>query len=118
MLTDIVLRKGTELTVIDAKYYRASSSSTVPGWQDIAKQMFYELAVCSVAGGGYNVRNCFAFPSSHDGTGPFKNVEMLPRGGGEPLTDFPSIECHYFSAVKVMRAYVEQRVELEVPPGP
>ena len=115
MLTDIVLRKGTELTVIDAKYYRAISGGTVPGWQDIAKQMFYELAVRSVAGKAFTVRNCFAFPSKNDGNGPFVKVAMLPREGGEPVVGFPPIDCHYLDVTNVMSAYVDRRVDLELP---
>ena len=115
MLTDIVLRKGTELTVIDAKYYRAISGSTVPGWQDIAKQMFYELAVRSVAGKAFTVSNCFAFPSRKDGAGPFVKVAMLPRSGGGLVAGFPPIDCHYIDVMDVMSAYVERRVDLSLP---
>ena len=115
MLTDIVLRKGTDLTIIDAKYYRAISGSTVPGWQDIAKQIFYELAVRSIADKEFSVRNCFAFPSHTNGDGPFINVEILSRDGGKPVATFPPIDCHYLDIASVMSAYVERRVELELP---
>ena len=87
----------------------------MPGWQGIAKQMFYELAVRSVAGKGFTVRNCFAFPSKNDGSGPFVNVSMLPREGDEPVVGFPPIDCHYLDVTNVMNAYVGRRVELEFP---
>lgn len=113
MLTDIVLRKGTELTVVDAKYYQAISGGTVPGWQDIAKQMFYELAVFSVAGDEFSVRNCFAFPSNFENSGPFLNVVMLRRDDGSRAAGFPCIDCHYLDVMIVMNAYVSRRIELD-----
>lgn len=115
MLTDIVVRNGNALIVIDAKYYRAVSGGTVPGWPDIAKQMFYELAVRSVVGASFSIRNCFAFPAREDSGGPFNNIAMLSRVDGELVPGFPSIECHYFDVGKVMLAYAKHRVELEFP---
>lgn len=115
MLTDIVLRKGTELTVVDAKYYQAISGGTVPGWQDIAKQMFYELAVLSVAGDAFSVRNCFAFPSKSGNSRPFVNVVMLHRDGSNHAAGFPGIDCHYLDVTAVMNAYVGRRIELDFP---
>ena len=115
MLTDIVLRKGTELTVVDAKYYQAISGGSVPGWQDIAKQMFYELAVLSIAGDEFSVRNCFAFPWKSESSGPFLNVVMLRRDDGNHAAGFPCIDCHYLDIMTVMNAYVGRRIELDFP---
>lgn len=115
MLTDIVLRKGTELTVVDAKYYRATSGNTVPGWPDIAKQMFYELAVRSVVPKGTTVQNCFAFPSGMRGGGTFEKVVMMPRKAGGTVAGFPEIYCHYLDVGEIMQAYVNNRSDVVLP---
>jgi 5-methylcytosine-specific restriction endonuclease McrBC regulatory subunit McrC len=45
MQTDIILEDETGYTIVDAKYYKAKSVETAPGWPDIAKQIFYEKAL-------------------------------------------------------------------------
>ncbi|EET46268.1 LlaJI family restriction endonuclease [Thalassobium sp. R2A62] len=115
MLTDIVLRTPTGFTIIDAKYYAANSPNTVPGWPDIAKQMFYEMALRSVVGDEPEIRNCFVFPAPQVGATRFERVQMREVTEGGSVTTFPVVECHYLSMDEVISAYVEHRGNLAVP---
>ena len=74
MQTDIILENDTsDFTIVDAKYYAATSAETAPGWPDIGKQMAYETALTEAFtrdnGSKPNIRNVFAFPgNSGDGS--------------------------------------------------
>lgn len=62
-------------TIIDAKYYQATSTETSPGWNDLVKQFFYEKAFKTLPKySSYSVKNIMIFPgtSSH-----FEKVRML-----------------------------------------
>ena len=55
-------------TIIDAKYYQATSTETSPGWNDLVKQFFYEKAFKTLPKySSYSVKNIMIFPgtSSH-----------------------------------------------------
>lgn len=104
MQTDIVVRKGTHLTVIDAKYYGATGKGSVPGWPDIVKQLFYETALKAVVADGETVSNCFAFPSGGKSIQPFETVRIY-YPDQTAAGAFPEIGCRYFDIHSVMEAY-------------
>lgn len=120
MLTDVVLhheRDGQDhYTIIDAKYYAARDKNTVPGWPDIAKQMFYEMALRTVVGPSPSIRNCFAFPGEDaPPQGRYRKVDMRSRGGNT-LSEFPAIDTVYLPVRAVMEAYRDKR-QLDFPPS-
>ena len=105
MQTDIVLREGNILRIVDAKYYDAIGIGSTPTWPDIVKQFFYDLSLRSVAN-KEEVSGCFVFPSLEDNAGVYSKIEMRHRDLSS-ASDFPVIECHYLSIAAVMKAYVE-----------
>jgi len=115
MLTDVVLRNGTSLTIVDAKYYSAKSPDTVPGWPDIAKQMFYDFALREIIRNNWAVKNCFVFPATEDSVGPFQQVDMRSRTQNKRIEQFPIVKCYYLSITKVMSAYTKNQRKLQLP---
>lgn len=104
MQTDIVVRDGTHLTVVDAKYYEATGKGSVPGWPDIVKQLFYEMAIKAVVADGTTVSNCFAFPSGGVSSQPFETVRIYYPDQAM-VGAFPEIRCRYYDIRSVMEAY-------------
>lgn len=114
MQTDIVIRSGTTLKVLDAKYYDATLLSNSPGWPDIVKQLFYHLALKSVVDNAAHTGS-FVFPATNHGEGPFTQISIV-SAAQEPAIGFPSINCMYLSVIKVMEAYVGKRkLQVEIP---
>lgn len=107
MQTDIVIRDGTTLKVLDAKYYDATAISNSPGWPDIVKQLFYHLALNSVTDDEVRTGS-FVFPSRVHGEGPFTQISIVGQDQA-PVNGFPNINCIYLSAVEVMDAYLGKR---------
>lgn len=115
MLTDTVLRTSSGYSIVDAKYYGGTSQTNVPGWPDVAKQMFYEMALRSVVGDSALVRNCFVFPGHvPSGTG-YSTVRMRTSVDGFVVASFPTVECLYMDIREVMEAYCEGRSDLHLP---
>ncbi|WP_175575078.1 LlaJI family restriction endonuclease [Novacetimonas hansenii] len=114
MQTDIIIRDGTTLKVLDAKYYDATFLSNSPGWPDIVKQLFYHLALSSVVGDKARTGS-FVFPAQNHGEGPFTQVSVV-RADLEPADGFPRINCIYLSVIEVMEAYLGRRkLQVEIP---
>lgn len=114
MQTDIVIRDGTSLKVLDAKYYDATTISNSPGWPDIVKQLFYHIALSAVTAD--EVRSgCFVFPARNHGEGPFTQVSVV--GDNQiPAEGFPSINCIYLGVFDIMEAYLGSRkIQIEIP---
>lgn len=112
MQTDIILDHGSSYTIVDAKYYSATSPDVAPGWPDIAKQMFYEFALKEVVGAQVQIRNVFVFPSA-DGQGPFSACE-LRRSDNSKVEALPSIECYYVDIHSALAFYSRRQKELEL----
>lgn len=106
MQTDIIVRSGNHLTVIDAKYYDAKSVQTSPRWPDIAKQMFYDLSVRTLTNDNETVSGCFVFPSRKNGEGIFGSIQVFDRSNKTALKQFPEIHCIYRSVREVMADYI------------
>lgn len=110
MRTDIILENPDEYVIVDAKYYAAVSVETTPGWPDIAKQLFYELAVEeAVRSNGLvkrSIRNVFVFPGD-PAKGNFSRVEFRNSDGTSGSGAFGrSISCLYVPVSEALRLYV------------
>lgn len=92
------------VTVVDAKYYGATGKGSMPGWPDIVKQLYYEMALKTVVKSGETVSNCFAFPAGNDTGRPFSSAGVF-NSGLDPVEKFPTIECRYINTHSVMKAY-------------
>lgn len=116
MQTDIILDNEKDLHLVDAKYYSATTAANAPGWPDISKQMFYEVALRAVVGSNRPIRNSFVFPrenirSESEFIQPFNKIQMqLPCG--KAIKTFPEIECHYLDPKIVMDSYVNHRQDI------
>lgn len=107
MLTDIVSFVDSDVSVIDAKYYRAEGAGDSPGWADIVKQLFYAKAIQSL-GLGLNISNWFAFPGKHEAIteGPIKAIGMIDPTNRLLLNaDFEPIGCAYFCPIEIISRY-------------
>jgi hypothetical protein len=114
MLTDTVLNTPVGYIIVDAKYYSATSATTVPGWPDIAKQMFYEMALRSVIGEEACIRNYFVFPAPSLDATRYSRIEVRAKADDATVAAFPQVECHYMPIDDVMSAYVERRRNLKI----
>jgi hypothetical protein len=110
MLMDIVIRNGSRIVIADAKYYRATSVGTAPGWPDIVKQIYYAEALGTVAGGPApsSIDTCFIFPVRDGEEGPLDSVEIRDTAG-MPVPRFPAVRCYYAGAHAVAAAYCTGR---------
>ncbi len=118
MQTDIILEDATGYTIVDAKYYEASSAKTAPGWTDIAKQMFYEKALTEVLSFEgrlpSRVENVFVFPRNSRNQFLSK-VQMEHVDGSSVSSAFSTIQCIYVSMKECLRFYAlrSQGIELQ-----
>lgn len=104
MQTDIIIREGNHLTVVDAKYYGATGKGSMPGWPDIVKQLYYEMALKTVVQAGETVSNCFAFPAGKNTNRPFSSAGIF-HSNLDPVEGFPTIRCRYINIHSVMETY-------------
>ena len=106
MRTDIVIENKTanKLTILDAKYYEATSIENAPGWADLVKQFFYEKAISIMPEfTGYKFENALIFPGQHKA---FKEIHMQNQKTRDYLdTDFPIIKCIYLDPIDVLESY-------------
>ena len=107
MQTDIIVREDNHLTVIDAKYYGATGKGSVPGWPDIVKQLYYQMALEKVVS-KETVSNCFAFPAGYRISQPYSSARVY-ISTEKPVQDFPVIECRYIDMLEVLEAYSGHR---------
>ncbi|WP_068310474.1 LlaJI family restriction endonuclease [Polycladidibacter hongkongensis] len=116
MQTDIVLETTDNasgersLTIVDAKYYDATGTKSVPGWGDVVKQLFYERALKTVVPAA-DVSNCFVFPCRPNEGRKYTAVEMQDRAGNR-LPTLGSFDCYYLGIENVMKSYVAGRQDL------
>ena len=117
MQTDIILEIDDAYVIVDAKYYSAKSASDAPGWSDIVKQMFYELALHEVLGiddkRKRNIKNVFVFPNQNNG-GPLRCVEMKLSDGSQTSRIFPKIDCIYVSITEALNSYVSGTPSIQI----
>ena len=104
METDIVLRSTGGIKIVDAKYYDAKGSSSVPGWSDIVKQLYYAEAM-EIAFPDTPIANCFVFPSSDPENARYSEIKLFSPDKAD-VARFGKIECIYVNPFDVMTAYV------------
>lgn len=102
---DIIVREGTHLRVVDAKYYEATGTHDIPGRDDIRKQQEYLRTLESVAGEGFTLSNHFVFPSEKTGEGWMSRIVEQPDYAGRAT----AIDCSYLSVEEVLKAAVTGR---------
>jgi hypothetical protein len=107
MQTDIIVRNGNHLEIIDAKYYGATGKGSVPGWPDIVKQLYYQMALEKVVT-EETVSNCFAFPAGRGTAQPY-SLARIYTSPEDPAPGFPEIGCRYLDIIDVLEAYSSNR---------
>ena len=106
MEMDIVTCQGNELTILDAKYYGASGTGSVPGTPDVVKQLMYQMTLeryLKKVGREETVSNAFVFPAHESHKKPFVSAGLA---FDEALDgEFPAIRMIYQDIEAVMKAY-------------
>jgi len=109
MEMDIVVRQGSNLIIVDAKYYDARTVETSPQWSDISKQLMYEISLKDLQsknGFSGKIYSCFVFPDFLESSEEkFTDIKMEYAKSGA-LSELPIIRCFYIPIVKVMQAYL------------
>ncbi|MCK0098514.1 LlaJI family restriction endonuclease [Qipengyuania sp. S6317L1] len=109
MEIDIVLRRTGHFCILDAKYYKATSSNVSPGMPDVSKQIMYQMAFESIQGEGTPPpKNAFIFPARETGAGPFQRVEITDQDPTKARR-FKPVDCLYVSTAEIIEAYAERR---------
>lgn len=107
MRTDIVIedKVAKKLTILDAKYYEATTVENAPSWADLVKQFFYEKAISIMPEfTGYKFENALIFPGQKNA---FDKIHMQDqKTGGYLDTDFPIIKCIYVEPTIVLKSYI------------
>lgn len=109
MQTDIVAGYGDFTLILDAKYYRATTTKFAPGVQDISKQFVYQKAVEAtrrVEPG--KLVNAFVFPAEQTGREPFERIDFL-LPDNTPAAGFSPVSCQYVSVSEVVDAYINRQ---------
>ncbi|WP_368576110.1 LlaJI family restriction endonuclease [Acinetobacter baumannii] len=110
MRTDIVIedKADKKLTILDAKYYEATSIENAPGWADLVKQFFYEKAISIMPEfTDYQFENALIFPGQKN---VFDKIHMQDqKTGGYLDTDFPFIKCIYLDPMMILKNYHQRR---------
>jgi len=86
---------------------KKGGKGSVPGWPDIVKQLYYQMALEKVVD-GETVSNCFAFPAGRSSAQPFSSAQVF-LSKDVPVDDFPEIGCIYIDILEVMKAYSGNR---------
>jgi len=110
-MTDVVSRNGDVVSGIDAKYYRAESPESSPGWSDLVKQFFYKQALEQKFPLD-RITNWFVFPGykSTSPNGALEKVVVYDPVTLTPLNGtFPPIGCSYLCPMELMKMYAESK---------
>lgn len=74
-------------TIIDAKYYQATSPENAPSWGDLVKQFFYEKALKTLSQySGYTIKNIMIFPGSEHSFDKVRMARVL-----KPIPKLPDL---------------------------
>jgi hypothetical protein len=91
----------------DANQYFPRYKGSLPGWPDIVKQLYYQMALEMVVT-DETVSNCFAFPAGRGTPRPY-SLARLYISPENPAPGFPEIECRYVDILGVLEAYYSKR---------
>ena len=109
MKMDIIVRQESNLVIVDAKYYNATSVENSPSWTDISKQLMYEIAMKDLQSNDNftgEIHSCFVFPDfSESSVENFTDIKMEYQES-KFLSKLPQIKCYYMPIIKVMHAYL------------
>lgn len=109
MEMDIIVRQGSNLVIVDAKYYDATTIANSPSWPDISKQLMYEIAMkdfLEKEGFTGEIHSCFVFPDFFEHSGEtFSDIKMEYSKNRTP-SKLPQIKCYYMPIIDVMQAYL------------
>ncbi|UOR15830.1 LlaJI family restriction endonuclease [Qipengyuania aquimaris] len=109
METDIVAGCGEFTVILDAKYYRATSTGYSPRVQDISKQFVYQKAVEATGKATPDrVINAFVFPAKKTGREPFEKIEFL-LPDNSVASGFAPVLCQYICVSDVVDAYINRQ---------
>lgn len=122
--TDTVLKhnKKCRFAVIDAKYYRATSPNTAPGWHDLVKQFFYKEAIQEIESDIAIITNHFIFPGTEKRlkAAYVANRNIMISSSKDCLVQYQPIYCHYQDPLELLQAYVDgnklSKIMLEIFP--
>nr|WP_174506097.1 LlaJI family restriction endonuclease [Acinetobacter sp. Marseille-Q1620] len=110
MKTDIVIedKVAKKLTILDAKYYEATTVENAPGWPDLVKQFFYEKAIAELTDfKSYTFENFLVFPGKKQ---VFKTVKMIDTKTDHFINShFKPIKCHYVDPLELLEIYSSNR---------
>jgi hypothetical protein len=105
MRLDVIVRKKGRTSILDAKYYRATTSGMAPNLADIMKQIVYQKAFeTCMADQDEIIESAFVFPANETHAGQFDRIEFVSRAG-VTSEGFPPIYCHYVSTSEIVMAY-------------
>ena len=111
-IPDILYKEGSELFVLDAKYYNVYKN--VPGWPDLVKQYFYEMSLRSVMKDVTKSYNAMLFPSDISETAKiwaFSAVENTPTFGqvkGVLVNTKKMLESYCYGSSEDFRAIIRK----------
>jgi hypothetical protein len=75
MRLDVIVRKKGRTSILDAKYYRATTSGMAPNLADIMKQIVYQKAFeTCMADQDEIIESAFVFPANETHAGQFDRV--------------------------------------------
>jgi hypothetical protein len=111
--TDTILKSEIteKYSVIDAKYYDASSIQHSPGWSDLVKQFYYQKAVAKVFNvPSKSVTNHFVFPGNIPflSSGHVAHREKIISSEEDclPASEYSPILCHYQEPLELLNCYI------------
>jgi len=104
---DIVVEQDGRIVVADAKYYRATSTATAPGFGDILKQSFYSQSLKKLAP-KHTVESYFVFPSWED-IGPLQMGAFYNRDPVDRTDWLEPVNCIYVNVRSIMSDYTARR---------
>ncbi|MGQ8367366.1 LlaJI family restriction endonuclease [Glaciecola sp. 1036] len=111
--TVIASKDNKKWAVIDAKYYKAASAESAPGWPDLVKQFFYKTAAEEICGVDVTVTLHFIFPGTEHN---LLKAKVGVRGQRKiaiekfvSVEQYGEIQCHYCDPVNLIRKYVNSK---------
>ncbi|WP_239734764.1 LlaJI family restriction endonuclease [Mammaliicoccus sp. G-M28] len=102
-IPDVLIDKGTNLIIIDAKYYSIITNEVrkFPGWESVVKQMYYNL---SLNGSYDNIQNIFFMPETI--LSEYKYIGKTAVQGKEDI--FGYVYAYSINLDIVLKSYLDE----------